>query len=140
MHENLCEYLNTELDDLDRKVKSGGKLSASELEYGDMLAHFKKSMLTADAMEEADGYSNRGGMVHTRGRSYADEGWRSDGYGGMSNAGRRNARRDSMGRYSGNYSYHDSMDELLEDMRGMMDQLPEDKRRKAERLVDELSR
>jgi hypothetical protein len=57
----------------------------------------------------------------------------------MSNAGRMNARRDSMGRYSRDgYSYHDDMGALLDDMRGMLDKLPEDRRRKAERLIDEL--
>lgn len=135
MHDHLCDYIKSELDELDRKVKNGGKLTASELEYGDMLAHFWKSMLTACAMEESDGYSNRYDGRMYRGRSYGD------GYGGMSNAGRRNVQRDSMGRYSGDgYSYHDSMHDLLEDMRGMMGDLPEDKRRKAERLIDELSR
>lgn len=59
---------------------------------------------------------------------------RGDSYGGMSYAGRR--KRDSMGRYSS----HDEMAALLDDMRGMMDDLPEDRRRKAERLIDELSR
>lgn len=136
MHENLCDYIKTELEDLDRKVKNGGKLSASELEYGDMLAHFEKSLLTSDAMKESEGYSNRYDGRMSRGRSYE-----SDGYGGMSNAGRRNAPRDRMGRYSGTgYSYHDSMSDLLEDMRGMMDSLPEEKRREVQRFVDKMDR
>ena len=125
MHEYLCDYIKTELDDLDRKAKSS-KLSMPELQYADMLAHLKKSLLTNDAMEEG-GYSSRypgrGGEVI-----------RGDSYGGMSYAGRR--RRDSMGRYSS----HDEMDALLDDMRSMMGDLPEDRRRKAERLIDELSR
>lgn len=146
MFEHLCDYIKTELSEIDRKAKSG-KVSAAELEYADTLAHLKKSLLTVDAMEESDGgYSGRYpmmpryGYAYGDGRSYADES-RGDGYGGMSNAGRMNARRDSMGRYTRTgYSYHDSMDELLEDLRGMTDKLPEERRRKAERLIDELSR
>ena len=130
MFENLCEYIKTELSELDRKAKNS-KLSAAELEYADTLAHLKKSLLTVDAMEEADGYSHRYYPMH----SYRDE------WDGHSYAGRMNARRDSMGRYSRTgYSYHDSMDELLDEMRGMLDKVPEDRRRKAERLIDELSR
>lgn len=141
MHEYLCDYIKTELSELDRKAKSG-KLSTAELEYADTLAHLKKSLLTADAMEESDGgYSGRYMMpryAYDDGRSYADGMMNGDG---RSYAGRRNARRDSMGRYSRDgYSYHDSMDELIDEMRGMMDKLPEDRRRKAERLIDELSR
>jgi hypothetical protein len=145
MFYNLCEFVKTELSELDRKAKSG-KISVPELEYADKLAHLKKSLLTNEAMEEADGgYSGRYMMPRYgyayEGRSYADGDMHGDGYGGMSNAGRMNARRDSMGRYSRTgYSYHDNMDDLLDDMRGMLDKLPDERRRKAERLIDELSR
>lgn len=145
MFEHLCDYIKTELSEIDRKAKSG-KVSAAELEYADTLAHLKKSLLTVDAMEESEGgYSGRYplmpryGYAYDDGRSYAD-GRMADGD-GRSYAGRQNARRDSMGRYTRTgYSYHDSMDELLEDLRGMTDKLPEERRRKAERLIDELSR
>lgn len=126
----LCDYINTELDDLDRKAKNS-KLSVPELEYADTLAHLKKSLLTSEAMEEG-GYSSRYPMSRYDGRDGMMA--RGDSYGGMSYAGRR--KRDSMGRYSS----HDEMAALLDDMRGMMDDLPEDRRRKAERLIDELSR
>lgn len=144
MFDNLCEFIKTELSEIDRKAKSG-KVSVPELEYADTLAHLKKSLLTNDAMEESEGgYSSRYNMIPRygyayEGRSYNDGMSRGDGYGGMSNAGRMNARRDSMGRYSRDgYSYHDDMGALLDDMRGMLDKLPEDRRRKAERLIDEL--
>lgn len=148
MFENLCDYIKSELSEIDRKAKSG-KVSTAELEYADTLAHLKKSLLTADAMEESEGgYSGhymmpKYGYAYNDGQSYADGGMngRGDGYGGMSSAGRMNAKRDSMGRYSRNgYSYHDNMDELLDDMRGVLDKLPDERRRKAERLIDELSR
>lgn len=123
----LCDYIKTELDDLDRKAKTS-KLSVPELEYADTLAHLKKSLLTNEAMEDS-GYSSRYPMSRYDGGMA-----RGDSYGGMSYAGRR--RRDSIGRYSS----RDEMDALLDDMRGMMGDLPEDRRRKAERLIDELSR
>ena len=132
MYENLCEFIKSELTEIDRKAKSG-KISTAELEYADTLAHLDKSLKTVEAMEDAGGYSNRNYPMHT----YRD-GYESDG---RSYAGRMNARRDSMGRYARTgYSYHESMDELLDDMRGMLDKLPEDRRHKAERLIDELSR
>lgn len=142
LHE-LCETISRELEDVNDKIRKSGGMSAGDLETVDKLTHSLKSIKTTIAMmeaedEEGEGYSGRympmyGGMtgMSNRGRSYR---------GGNSYAGRMNAKRDSMGRYSrGGYSYADSMDELLEDMRGMMGQLPEDKRRKAERLIDELS-
>lgn len=81
MHK-LIEYICDELDELERKAEKGGKLTMSEIQYGDVLAHFKKNLLTADAMMESEEeYSNAGGNSYARGRG-------------------RNARRDSMGRYS----------------------------------------
>lgn len=71
MHK-LLGYVCEELEDLERKVDKSGKLSMTEVQYLDLLAHTKKSLLTAKAMEES-GYSN-------------------DGYSGA-------RRRDTMGRY-----------------------------------------
>ena len=41
MHK-LCEYIDKELEELEHKAGVGQKLSAGEIQYGDMLAHFKK--------------------------------------------------------------------------------------------------
>ena len=147
MFDNLCEFIKTELSEIDRKAKSG-KVTVPELEYADTLAHLKKSLLTSEAMEESEGgYSSRYNMMPRygyayEGRSYNDGMSRSDSYGGMSNAGRRNAKRDSMGRYTrdGGYSYADSMESLLDEMRGMMGGLPEEKRREVQRFVDKMER
>lgn len=78
MHK-LIDYICDELEELERKADKEGQLSMQELEYGDMLAHFKKSLLTADAMMEYDESMEGGSYARGRGR---------------------NARRDSMGRYS----------------------------------------
>lgn len=96
--DNLCEYIDEELMELDKKAKSG-KLSAGDIEMGDKLAHFKKSLLTNEAMESGysnvRGYSNRRGYSRdTMTRDYSGEDYSRDDYSGA----RR--RRDSMGRYS----------------------------------------
>lgn len=128
---NLCEVIERELDDCNEKIrKAGGKLSAGDIDYLDKLTHAMKSIKTTLAMMEAeDGYSNRGG--YSRDNSYYN-----------SYAGRRNARRDSMGRYSrnGGYSYADSMDSMLDEMRGMMADMPEEKRREVQRFLDKMER
>ena len=99
-----------ELEDLEKKA-SKGKLSAAEVQYGDMLAHFKKNLLTADAMEDSD-YSN----------TYYRDGVHS------SYARGRGARRDSMGRYSRNrYSrdYSEAVDGMVEQLKEMMNEAPD---------------
>ena len=94
--------------------------------------------------EDDGGYSGRYPMMPRYGYTYEGDGRgmsRGDGYGGMSSAGRTNAKRDSMGRYSRNgYSYADSIDGLVDEMRGMMGDLPEEKRREVERFVNKMDR
>lgn len=77
--DKLINYVCDELEELERKADKG-KLSMAEIQYADMLAHLKKNILTADAMMDEGEYSNEGGS-YARGRG-------------------RNAKRDSMGRYS----------------------------------------
>lgn len=108
MHK-LIDYICDELDDLEQKAEHG-KLSMAEVEYGDMLAHFKKNLLTADAMMGEDEYSYSyaydDGMSMARGRG-------------------RNARRDSRGRYSRDnyggrnyrYSRADAKEDLMDGLR-----------------------
>ena len=129
LHE-LCETISKELEDVNEKIRRGGGMSAGDLETVDKLTHALKSIKTTIAMMEAeDGYSGNYPMTryyYNDGRSYA--------------RGRTNARRDSMGRYSRNngYSYADGMDELLDEMQEMIPGLSEEKRRKAEQLMNEL--
>lgn len=55
----------------------------------------------------------------------------------------RNARRDSMGRYSreGGYSYaEDDMREIIADMRGIMSKLPAEKQREVREFIDSMER
>ena len=121
MHE-LCDTLSEELEEYAQKTRGG--MNAGDLDAIDKLAHALKSLKTTIAMIEADeGYSggympHMGTYVDTRGRSYA--------------------KRDSMGRYSRRYSYADGMDELLNEMHQMLPGLSDEKRRKAEQLINEL--
>lgn len=145
LHE-LCEHISAELKRCNNRITdASGEMSQADVDYLNKLTHALKSIKTVVAMEEAadDGdsgrYSEDGGRSY-RGRSY--DGGNSYDDGGRSYArGRRgNVRRDSMGRYSreGGYSYHDGMEDIVQDLRGMMQQMPEEKRREVERFVSKM--
>lgn len=120
--DKLCKYIDKELDELETKIDRGGKLSGAEIEYGDKLAHFKKSLLTNEAME--DSYSEEYRDTSRRGRS-------EERMNDMSGAKGRNARRDSMGRFSRD----GFMDKLME----MRDSAPNERTRRAvEKMIDDL--
>lgn len=109
MHK-LCEYIDDELIDLEDKVKKGGKLSSSELEYGKNLAKFKMALLTNNAMEK-EGYSNTAPYHHTYGR-----------------------KRDTMGRYS-----REAHEDMKSELHRLMERAPDEHtRRKIERFMDEM--
>ena len=122
-YDSFYDFVCHELEELDEKAKAD-KVSMTDVQYADMLEHYKKSYLTNEAMEES-GYSNRGYMPY---------------YGGMSYAGRMNAKRDSMGRYSRNrgYSYAEDIEATKDEMRELAQKMPEDHRRKIERALDDL--
>ena len=114
MHK-LLEYVCDEMEELETKAEKG-KLSMAEMQYLDTLAHTKKNLLKADEMM-GDGYSENGsyrGLYDKGGRTY------DSSYDSMARGRGRNARRDSMGRYS-----RDMADEL----RQMMEDAPDDRTR-----------
>lgn len=134
MHEDFYSFVCNELKDLDDKARKG-EVSLSDVQYADLLEHYKKSVLTNEAMgggysgrymrSYADGRDNRGG------NSYYDD--------GVSYA--RGRKRDSMGRYSRRgYSYAEEMDGMMDDLREMMPDMPAEKQRTIQRLMDELKR
>lgn len=104
------------------------------------------------AAEEEEGYSMRGqggGSRYSReggqggGSRYSREGRSRYSYeGGSSYArGRRgNVRRDSMGRYAreGGYARADGVEELMEEIQGMMGELPQNLQQEAQRFVQKL--
>lgn len=121
MHK-LCEYIDEELMELERKVGKGQKLSASELEYGDKLAHWKKSLLTNEAMEgegEYSGYDGRSYARNDMGRG------RDNSY--MMGSYARGRRRDSMGRYSS--EGYSRADDMVMELHRLMEDAPDEKTR-----------
>ena len=133
MHK-LIDYICDELDELERKVEKGGKLSTQEVQYMDTLAHTKKNLLKSEEMSDG-GYSSR---PYMRNPVYSMDD-------GMSYARGRgsNARRDSMGRYSSRSGYSRngySMDDdsMIEELRELMNQAPEHKKQKFQRFISEM--
>lgn len=138
--DKLIKYVCDELDKIEQMAASG-KLSFSDIEYADKLVHLKKNLLKTDEMMEeysgeGRGYDSfRGEMYSRRGNSYDGRGGRGSSF---DNRGRgSNAQRDSRGRYSSadNYSRYlrddYSMDagEIVEDLRELMNQAPDDRMR-----------
>lgn len=134
--EELCEKITEEISEANKKLeKTGGKMTAGDLEYIDKLTHALKSIKTTLAMAEYDDeYSNEySGARNGRGRG-------------------SNARRDSMGRYSremrggnsyayegGNYSgrgysREDARSEMMEQLRDIEMSARDDRTR---RMVQE---
>lgn len=138
LHE-LCETLTEELEEINEKIQKSDGMSAGDLEAVDKLSHALKSVKTTIAMMEADdGYSNR-----YDGRSYGDGMGDGRSYNDRSYArGRgRNANRYMDGRYAPRgYSYADGMDSVLEEMRGMMADLPADKQREVRQFIEKMER
>lgn len=139
MHEiyELKELLMKELEEYGRK----GDLSAGSLDIVDKLAHATKNLCkiiesAEDEYSEAggsyEGGSMAGGNSYSRRGSYA---------GGGSSRNSYARRRDSRGRYSGEnrrYSRGDQMEEMIESIRGMMQELPQDVQREAQKFVQKL--
>lgn len=127
----LKEMLLKELEAYGKK----GDLSAGSLDIVDKLAHSVKNLckVIEDMDEEYSGYggsyydgmtTTAGGNSYRRGGSYA--------------RGRRNARRDSMGRYSSD-GYSRAGD-LADQVRDLMREAPDEQiRQDMERLASKLS-
>ena len=127
--DKLCKYIDKELDELENKVGMGGKLSRADIEDGKNLAKFKMAILTNEAMENDGEYSN----------TYGGNSYRGGSYRGESYARGRNARRDSMGRYSREYSRAEAEDEFRDRLEEAMHSAPDEhKRKKIERMLNEM--
>ena len=154
MHK-LIDYICDELEELERKADKEGKLSMAEIQYGDMLAHFKKNLLKSEEMmgEEDEMYSMAGGRSYEGGGSYARGGnrgggnrgggqsrrggysmrggnsYRYEGEGSYARGRGRNAKRDSMGRYSSEGGYSMAGDEIIDELRDLMQDAPDEQTR-----------
>lgn len=143
LHE-LCETIGRAINTANEKVRSaGGKVSSADMDYLDKLTHSLKSIKGVIRMIEEeeddgasygdrsyrDGYSRR----MYRGGSYGDGSYNDGSYA----RGRMNARRDSMGRYSGNGgSYGGSM---VDELRELMQDAPDEQtRQEMQRLIQKM--
>lgn len=146
--EKVCEAVVKTLAKANRKIEeTGGELTAGDVDYVDKLTHALKSIKTTLAMEEyADDYSNDSmggpygrGSYRGNGSMYRD----GESYEGGSYArGRgRNAKRDSMGRYSSErgYSYDDAKSEMIEKLHEVMESAPDETaKREVKKLVEKM--
>jgi hypothetical protein len=138
MHK-LIEYICDELEELERKADKDGKLSMAEIQYGDVLAHFKKNLLKGEEMMEDDeGYSmNMGGGYSRRGdgdRTYRVEGSYARGR-------RGNVKRDTMGRYSRRGGYSMADESMISELRELMQDAPDEHiRQEFQKFIDKVER
>lgn len=106
--QKLLNYICKELDDLEKRTESGS-LSMQDIEYGDALAHFKKNLLTGDAMMKS--HSNKG--------SYDDYSYNDGSYDDYSYDDGYRGSRDGMGRMSRRMSRTDAKESLIDHLRGI---------------------
>ena len=113
MHD-LKDLLCAELKDYAEKGKRSGELSKADVEVIDTVLNSVKNIYKIDKYkEETEGYSEDGtymGEGRIYGTSY-ESGYSERGGSSYARGRGRNARRDSMGRYSrdGGMSYDDDM-------------------------------
>ena len=151
MLHRLCEIITDKLAECERNLSAAKDMSVSDIEIINKLTHALKSVKTTIAMmeaqEEEGGMSRRyypmsyeGGMSGRRmsrdGGSYDDGGGSYDGSydGGMSN---RRGRSPSTGRYvsrEGGYSGHDSLEDIMEDIRDM----PEGEKKRLKQMLERM--
>lgn len=124
LKERLCEEL---------VAFSGRDLNTSNLEMIDKLAHATKNLGKIIEMKEEEEYSSRGSYGMSNRGSYGGsyEGSYEDG--SFARGRGRNARRDSMGRYSRDGYSRD--EEVIHEMRSIMNSLPSNKREDMERII-----
>lgn len=114
----LKEKLMQELEEYGSK-----ELTAGSLQTVDTLAHALKNLCKIIEAAEEEGSSERGGSYAGERRSYRGGSYRGGSYMGGSYArGRRNASRDSRGRYSGEDGYSEN-NETVNSLRSIMDRV-----------------
>jgi len=114
MYDKICDKLDGIIEDMSRKEK----LTASDLQILDWATHAKKSMMATEEM--GGGYS--GDYSYARGR---------------------NNRRDSMGRYSRDYSResrnYSGRREYIDGLHAMAADAPDEKTRQSiQRMIREM--
>lgn len=127
MHK-LIEYACEELEALEKKAAKGS-MSAAEIEYADKLASLKKNLLKGDMLYdemEMDGGEYSGNYAYARGGNRGGD----MGSGSYARGRSRNARRDSMGRYSREDGYSRAADDMVAKLREVAEDAPDEESRK----------
>lgn len=120
----LKEMLCDELEEYGSK----GELTAGTLDVVDKLSHTIKNLDKIIEKYEEEEYSSRGGSYE--GGNMGGGSYRGSYRGGSYARGRgRNARRDSMGRYSSERGYSRD-EEMIAELRELMEDAPDDKTRR----------
>lgn len=140
MHK-IMSYVCKEMEDIEKKIDEKGGLSMTEMQYLDTLAHTKKNLLKAEEMSEGSYRGSYRGTYrgsYDDGMSYADPMYADRE---QTEGSRYSMRRDRMGRYSreDGYSRADAS-ELVDELRGMMSDLPPQKQRELEKLIKRYER
>ena len=134
MHElyELKEKLMRELEDYSKN----GKFSKEDVEAIKYITSAIDHICNITEREEGEYSENMGGS-YGRGSSYRGSSYRGNGR--SSYARGRGARRDSMGRYS-NEGYSMANDDMIADLREMMETAPEGAKSKIRSLISDLER
>lgn len=125
----ILDYICEEIEEIEQKVRKDGKLSMTEIEYLDKLAHIKKDMLSSEAMMDSDySYdgSYDGSYEGNGGGSYNQSSYARGGRGGNRGGGRGRSREGGMsGRYSGRrYSRDEAASEMVQEFERLMEDAP----------------
>lgn len=139
MHK-LLDYICEEMEALEQKVGKSD-LSMQDIQLLDTLAHTKKNLLKCQEMEEMEYSSYRGGGSSRGGGSYARS-YEGSSRGGSYDGGsyRRSSRRDSMGRYARADEYEKEHERMMERLKQIMQDTPDERsRRMLNDLVAEMS-
>lgn len=113
---------------------SAHELDARSLDVVDKLAHTVKNLdkiIEAEEGGSQGSFNSYNGNSMRGGYSRGDGSYRNSYEEGSYARGRRNAPRDGMGRYSGDYSRENSRDGgMVEKLYKMMEEAPDDRTRK----------
>ena len=139
MHDvyKLKDMLCEELEEYGRKEE----VTAASLEVIDKLAHSIKNIekIIKNYEEEEEGYSHMYRYTDGTMDRYGRGG--RDGYSYARRGRGPGARRDAIGRYSSRDGYSmadEDMHDMIEEMRGMMKDLPEEKKMEVKKFISKM--
>ena len=128
----LYELKEKLMDEL--KEYGSKEMSAGSLEVVDKLTHTIKNLCKIIEDMDEEGYSEYYPMEN-RGGSYRGGSYREGGGGSYARGRGRNAKRDSMGRYSNEGGYSRTDDDFKSRLYSLMEEAPDEKTRSEIRRV-----